>query len=35
MLEYPYLVNPTNIKKEVKNYLDNLNRRYYYIILFW
>ena len=33
-MEYSTLINPENIKNEVKNYLDNLNRRIYYIIFF-
>ena len=33
-MEYSTLINQENIKKEVKDYLDNLNRRFYYIIFF-
>ncbi len=34
-MNYSSLINQDFIKKEVKDYLDNLNRRFYYIILFW
>ena len=32
---YTDLINQENIKKEVKNYLDNLNRKYWIIFFIY
>ena len=34
-MDYSTLINTENIKNEVKNYLDNLNRKYWIIFFIY